>query len=1769
MRCMKAVCCMIATVAIVAMANSDLPEEVTDLGGLPSLTGDAGVVAPAKEAKQILAGQASTTALKAFATVGPEDGLAAERLVQVAEGAKVRAGSASRRRARRVRSFTVKFSVISGGDAIMALSRHRTPLKGRNRSYEIRVGGADGRVCIRAELGGKDKSCGSLGSGKGKLLWKKDKTAADSKSGSKMWAKRHKYSTNFQLTRAQGKITIFVMEGGKKREVVSWTDDKPIDSRYISVATNGKYSASWTVCSYRCVRGIYTTAGLKVFKPAGHLERYISEPWSYWRSEFYPELDKSFGATEKVDFAIGGNVAGKSLMDRVVTHINGRTPWTKLNGYKYRLHTLSFSGTSKVWKALDKYKYNLGEQLGAKGASHLYTSKWAATFEAKLRIPKTETYLLYSWADDGVKMSVDGVMKHESGGIKNDMKWKVSSKSISAGTRKMRIDYYQNAGTQGLWAMWSTKTDAGSKGKCGSNTLNEKTCSKAFITIPNRIGGGVGPTDFSKCRKYGGSLTVRAWKHIGKPRNVHQAMQFTQKRPTKFFLANSIYFENTASYFSGLDAGFTKEFAVRADGFFKAKWSGEYKFWLVSDDGSQFWIDTRNFLNSNIPVTVDNDGNHAIQGIAPWQEKAKTVKLTKGYYRISAFMYDKAGKADFEMYVQTPRDNGPRNLNCRDLTKSPMESTAKFAYVGCFADNVDGKKRDLPIRKGSSGVSINTCSSQCEGYKYFGRQGKRECWCGNSYGTQSIPAGAKDYPNQKTAGVNYNPKSCDCRSRGMSVKGRQCVYEQIIAGSKNIAFGMRAASSNAPKPTAAWRAVDGLTNHGIMKNADGGMSDSRSMACTIIKPKPGKSSWWRVDFGENRRVQSFSVTGVSDGTAAMSNGLTARVGGWMNDGKSDAVCVRGFNAFKGTHFKACSAHLSGRYFSLWGMGDSQMVLCEVRVYGDQQDLAFNKKTTQSSESKSGVSKHAVDGNTNGVFANKSCTHTKKGKNPWWRVDLGSTATVDTVTIWNRSDGGERRQQFEVRVGNDAKTYSGNGRCGGLHKMPKTADGVQGTKAVACGKKTGRYVFIDIPANEATLTLCEVRVSGSHVTENISKGRPCAQSSGTNCGKALDGNINGNMAAGSCSSTTKQDPAWWYVDLQDEYKVSEVHVYGRTDCCGDRLSNFQVRVGDTRPTSGTIKMNKACNSKTNGGKNDFNMFNVENPAKPSLIVKCHRALGQYVSINIPDRRDYLSLCEVKVFGSKSGKVRTNIARGKKTKQSSTSQGGLSSRAVDGTTDNSGQNSCTHTSAEKKSWWQVDLGKNYEVSKVVLYNCEAGKGSVRVRVGDFGSNAVAKNSPCGAPFNPKISRNSENIINCQKQQGRYVTVDTFDADQSVLSLCEVKVYGEAVSDGLALHKPTSQSSTTSGGYSKRAVDGNTDGDFSKGSCTATMKENNPFWYVDLQKKASVHKVRIYNRSDCCGERIRNFEVRVGNTRPTSSTFSSNPKCGGLHWGDAASKGGGQLTVPCGNNGVIGQYVSIVLPGKKRVLTLCEVKVTGQFVTKAYSQCQSKMKGVAAELLRAQFQYKAIQKDMGKLNGDHTKVKKDLSKVKASEKKAKADILAARGAGAKALRKAQAAHKSQMTAKAKQQAALKQQVALEKKATRRMAGKAEQAAKAHAATHKKCTAQRLKNAAEMKALKKGVGKKDVECVKTAKREKAKFEKKYGALSKKHASHKSAATRERQRAAGELSSLRKQCKQKEADARDAGRKAGLKACPGVNGLMREIWRLRQKLGKKAAGRL
>ncbi|XP_066270913.1 pentraxin fusion protein-like [Branchiostoma lanceolatum] len=77
-----------------------------------------------------------------------------------------------------------------------------------------------------------------------------------------------------------------------------------------------------------------------------------------------------------------------------------------------------------------------------------------------------------------------------------------------------------------------------------------------------------------------------------------------------------------------------------------------------------------------------------------------------------------------------------------------------------------------------------------------------------------------------------------------------------------------------------------------------------------------------------------------------------------------------------------------------------------------------------------------------------------------------------------------------------------------------------------------------------------------------------------------------------------------------------------------------------------------------------------------------------------------------------------------------------------------------------------------------------------------------------------------------------------------------------------------------------------------------------------------VVIYNRLDCCSERLNPFNILIGD----SDQVASNTKCGGDHQIDLSQP---SISVSC--PGMTGRYVGVRLSGSSRqYLSLCEVQV-----------------------------------------------------------------------------------------------------------------------------------------------------------------------------------------------------------------------------------------------------
>jgi len=109
-----------------------------------------------------------------------------------------------------------------------------------------------------------------------------------------------------------------------------------------------------------------------------------------------------------------------------------------------------------------------------------------------------------------------------------------------------------------------------------------------------------------------------------------------------------------------------------------------------------------------------------------------------------------------------------------------------------------------------------------------------------------------------------------------------------------------------------------------------------------------------------------------------------------------------------------------------------------------------------------------------------------------------------------------------------------------------------------------------------------------------------------------------------------------------------------------------------------------------------------------------------------------------------------------------------------------------------------------------------------------------------------------------------LDGVDSDPAVPNAVVVSNVAEG--------KVASQSSTVFGGDAALAVDGDTNGRYSKGSVTHTNLDIEAWWQVDLGGLHRIDTLSVWNRSDdCCSPRLSNFYIFVSDTDMTGRTLA----------------------------------------------------------------------------------------------------------------------------------------------------------------------------------------------------------------------------------------------------------------------------------------------------------
>ncbi|XP_067942827.1 uncharacterized protein [Watersipora subatra] len=202
---------------------------------------------------------------------------------------------------------------------------------------------------------------------------------------------------------------------------------------------------------------------------------------------------------------------------------------------------------------------------------------------------------------------------------------------------------------------------------------------------------------------------------------------------------------------------------------------------------------------------------------------------------------------------------------------------------------------------------------------------------------------------------------------------------------------------------------------------------------------------------------------------------------------------------------------------------------------------------------------------------------------------------------------------------------------------------------------------------------------------------------------------------------------------------------------------------------------------------------------------------------------------------------NLALNKPVRQSSDYPNSdyIAQKAVDGNTDGS---DFSHTEAKANQWWMVDLGGQYEVTNIELYNRKDRKYNLQKIYILTSNEATAPPDP-----NPTFEKwtvryyhhppygDMGNII---LEEGVFVRhVAVFSSHDEGVTLVEAKVYAYR---NLAYKCRASQSTTYGNLVAKKAVDGVLYGKLE----SSHTNGDKSWWKVDLGKNRSVAQVVLYS-------------------------------------------------------------------------------------------------------------------------------------------------------------------------------------------------------------------------------------------------------------------------------------------------------------------------------------
>ncbi|PHN02337.1 galactose-binding domain-containing protein [Flavilitoribacter nigricans] len=171
------------------------------------------------------------------------------------------------------------------------------------------------------------------------------------------------------------------------------------------------------------------------------------------------------------------------------------------------------------------------------------------------------------------------------------------------------------------------------------------------------------------------------------------------------------------------------------------------------------------------------------------------------------------------------------------------------------------------------------------------------------------------------------------------------------------------------------------------------------------------------------------------------------------------------------------------------------------------------------------------------------------------------------------------------------------------------------------------------------------------------------------------------------------------------------------------------------------------------------------------------------------------------------------------------------------------------------------------------------------------------------------------------GIYDVCDLDDDNDGILDVTECTDFANVATSGTA-----TLSSTWTGSSAANAIDGNTAGSSHTGTAHSNGNTTTDYWEVDLGSYELINTINIFNRDDCCQNRLGNMYILISNTPfPSDASDLSGALLNADFQFQLSATESGDPIINVG--GEVGRYVRLQLSGDNpggNTINIAEVQV-----------------------------------------------------------------------------------------------------------------------------------------------------------------------------------------------------------------------------------------------------